>query len=564
MQRIRERLGQVTNWKQLSLRALGGIVVLLLLFQIFYPGNRLLPLASIDGMNLGWQTKADATAKLNAAYDAHPVSIYMGPGDKPLVTPTLGTAKLDVDNTERINDQSYAWYARLIPTSILWAHIGRSEVPKPTLAAGHEKYVDTKLMSECKKPPTNASLKAKDGKLGLVKAIPGGECKKEEVEKTLKSVQPVLDKPTEIRVALKVLPPVIDDADATTKQKDVESIIGDNLAIVAGGEVVNVPAAEVNGWLDFAEAEGELLASVNQERSNAYISKSIAPKVTVAPGVSRITTRDFTEISRVNGSNGQALNMPATLASIGAYINGGAEKPSAIVTAVPPREEYTRTYSPTDAGLSALLANYAKDHPGTFGISLIELSGKGRRASYNGDKQFVTASTYKLFVAYSVLRRIDNGQMSWDAESTCFNKMISLSDNTCAEAYLSRIGLTTITKEINALGLKNSNFTKVGGPYTTANDLTLLLGMIESGQNFSPSNRLRLINAMQGNIYRQGIPAGANGTVADKVGFLDKLLHDAAIVYSPNGTYVLAVMTDGSSWSTIADLARQIDTLRAQ
>jgi beta-lactamase class A len=88
--------------------------------------------------------------------------------------------------------------------------------------------------------------------------------------------------------------------------------------------------------------------------------------------------------------------------------------------------------------------------------------------------------------------------------------------------------------------------------------------MIESGQNFSPSNRLRLINAMQGNIYRQGIPAGANGTVADKVGFLDKLLHDAAIVYSPNGTYVLAVMTDGSSWSTIADLARQIDTLRAQ
>ena len=45
---------------------------------------------------------------------------------------------------------------------------------------------------------------------------------------------------------------------------------------------------------------------------------------------------------------------------------------------------------------------------------------------------------------------------------------------------------------------------------------------------------------------------------------MNGLLHDAAIVYSPKGTYVIAVMTDGSSWATIADLARQIDTLRAQ
>ena len=69
---------------------------------------------------------------------------------------------------------------------------------------------------------------------------------------------------------------------------------------------------------------------------------------------------------------------------------------------------------------------------------------------------------------------------------------------------------------------------------------------------------------MKANVYRQGIPAGANGQVADKVGFMDNLLHDAAIVYSPNGTYVLAVMTEGSSWATIADLARQIDSLRAR
>ena len=66
------------------------------------------------------------------------------------------------------------------------------------------------------------------------------------------------------------------------------------------------------------------------------------------------------------------------------------------------------------------------------------------------------------------------------------------------------------------------------------------------------------------NIYRQGIPAGANGQVANKVGFLDGLLHDAAIIYGPTGPIVLSIMSDGSSWATLADLTKQIETLRAQ
>jgi beta-lactamase class A len=195
---------------------------------------------------------------------------------------------------------------------------------------------------------------------------------------------------------------------------------------------------------------------------------------------------------------------------------------------------------------------------------MVELDGKHRRASFNGDKQFVTASTYKLFVAYELLKQIDAGKRDWDSNATCFNKMISQSDNACAESFLKMLGLSTITNDIQAVGLKNSTFMKSGGPYTTPNDLTLMLGMIATGQNFSSVNQQRLIAAMKGNVYRQGIPAGVQGTVANKVGFLNGLLHDAAIVYGPHGTYVLAIMTDGSSWATIADLAKQIDNLRAQ
>lgn len=97
----------------------------------------------------------------------------------------------------------------------------------------------------------------------------------------------------------------------------------------------------------------------------------------------------------------------------------------------------------------------------------------------------MTASTYKLFVAYSLLKQIDAGKRDWASNSDCFNKMIVYSDNACAEKFLNSLGLSNVTKDINAIGLKNSNFTKSGGPFTTANDLALLLGMLQSGQNFS-------------------------------------------------------------------------------
>ena len=162
------------------------------------------------------------------------------------------------------------------------------------------------------------------------------------------------------------------------------------------------------------------------------------------------------------------------------------------------------------------------------------------------------------------MKQIDSGKRDWASNMACFNKMISHSDNACAESFLGSIGLKNVTADIQAIGLANSTFMKEGGPYTTANDLTLLLGMIATRQNFSSENQQRLISAMTGNVFRKGIPAGVGGKVANKVGFMNGLLHDAAIVYGSSGTYVLAIMTDGSSWEIIADLAKNIDKLHAQ
>jgi beta-lactamase class A len=68
---------------------------------------------------------------------------------------------------------------------------------------------------------------------------------------------------------------------------------------------------------------------------------------------------------------------------------------------------------------------------------------------------------------------------------------------------------------------------------------------------------------MKGNVYVSGIPTGIpSAEVANKVGFIDGYLHDAAIVYSKKGDYVLVIMTNGSSWKNIAALAKEIEAAR--
>jgi beta-lactamase class A len=233
----------------------------------------------------------------------------------------------------------------------------------------------------------------------------------------------------------------------------------------------------------------------------------------------------------------------------------------------PPRINYSRSYTATQAGLQALV-DYLVSSKGSYGIAVREISGRGWSASAGGTKSFVTASTYKLFVAYSVLKRIDSGEYHWNDSTyntdltTCFNRMIINSDNPCAEAMGKRVGYSTIINEMHGLGLNSTSHSDTF--YSTSNDEALLVGKLARGEILSAGSRDLLISLMKQQHYRQGIPAGTGVTVADKVGFLYGYLHDAAIVYAPTSTYVLVIMTNNSSWSQIADTARQIQAQMAR
>lgn len=95
---------------------------------------------------------------------------------------------------------------------------------------------------------------------------------------------------------------------------------------------------------------------------------------------------------------------------------------------------------------------------------------------------------------------------------------------------------------------------------TTANDLTQFMVSIETGQlDLGEESLERLEAGLSGNEYREGVPSGSSGEVLDKPGFIEDFLHDAAVVHHPEGTYAITVLTEDSSWESIAEITRSVE-----
>jgi beta-lactamase class A len=561
--------------KKRLLQGVGGIIVLIILGQLLYPGARLLPFTQIDMVSVGGWQKADASRELDHRYSEAKMGVYFGKAAEAYRSPKPADIKLEIRNQQRIDALQYPWYLRLLPGSIVWAHLVVKPAADPQYiyaAEGVKTYVNKELGESCSVEPKNASFKLAGSKLEVVSSSEGGTCDIATVITKLSEVKVRITGGNRAVIPVKVINPTIDNDKAEAVVRQLNSKFSAGVAITSGATTSTVSPTDVLSWIDPVEADSALTFTFSSERASGYLNQHIAPGVAVKPGVSKVTTQDFMETARVDGTPGRALDIAATLQQLKEYAEAKRTTVTAATRVVPPTVEYTRSYSPTDTGLSALLKHYAESHPGTYGISLIELSDKRRRAAFQDDKQFTTASTYKLFVAYSSLKRVEEGAWQWSDQiqggrnlEKCFDDMIVRSDNACAEALLQKIGFKAATSEIQALGLTNTTFLKGDTPLTTAGDLSLFNAMLQSNQLLSQqASRDRLINAMKRNIYRQGIPAGTGNQVADKVGFLDGLFHDAAIVYGPSGPYVLTIMSEGSNWATIADLTRQIEALRNQ
>lgn len=544
--------------RQFRLAGLGllGMAILCVLVQLAYPSSRLRPNALIEGQSVGGKTVDQTAEFLQKSYQDATLAIQLGDA-KPKASYTEIGITLDAQDAAK-DAAGYPFWERLVPFSLFF--------PTEHVATGNfddEKieYYAKQLASKYSKAATNASIKINGDNVELVSAKPSQDFSAESIEKAIKNASLKVAATASVKPAVKE---AARDNDAVKKAVDeAKKVIGTPVVLKVGNEKITVDKKTVASWLDFPEnAETKQLElSVKQDAVRSYIT-TLQPKVYKAPGEVKVSLFDGQELSRTSGKTGTGLDLDGATTDITELIT---EHKSEVITlktvAIPAKISYVREYSNTQAGLSALLGDIKKSG---MSVSVIELGNMGRSANADGNKQYVAASTYKLFVAYAVIKKVEAGQMSWsdtisgskNAEA-CFDAMIVVSDNPCAKAFGDKIGWQNIQNMMRDLGLSSTQLSP--SLYTTTNDLAKYLQQLQNGSLLSASGTDRLLSAMKRQIYRSGIPAGTGATVANKVGFIDSYLHDAAIVYGPKGPYVLVIMSSGSSWSAISSVSGQIN-----
>lgn len=239
--------------------------------------------------------------------------------------------------------------------------------------------------------------------------------------------------------------------------------------------------------------------------------------------------------------------------------NKTTEKKPEDKTAETPKEPKVELQPTVDAWVAT--------QSGDYGIVVYDVSNKSVIASHQADKQYFTASIYKLYVAYLTLLDFQTGAqdpnsiiIGGQTRKECVHKMIHSSDSPCGEAVLNDMGQEDVTtrlkKEFGFTGTSFPGFT------TSAQDATQILVHLQTKQELTTENKDFLLEAMKTQIYRNGLPKGMpNAVVADKIGFdSPKIWHDTAIITLPNNrVYIVSILGDnGVSSKNIADFGQTI------
>lgn len=563
----------------------------IVMVQLLYPSHTTLPHTTVDAVRIGGMSKVKAAARLDAAYADAQVPIYFTDSQEVVVAPTFQELGISTDNAQRVEAYTYPLVWRLVPWSLFWyqAFIDKGDPLVHRDDSQFNMYTAGQFGPTCDFAPRNGTIiydadegpdagldedadeGTGEGALRLIEASRGGSCDMAELTAALRGVEVALS-PRRVTVRGTSVAPEISTDTAQTELHRVQAVLSRGVTLKVADATETLKADTVAPWLEYTVQDGHLQLNIQHEAATQWLRNTYGARFTSAAGVTKVTIRDYAEAGRETGAKGSVLNTDATISEVTKVLRGDTSTAALVVDTIEPKVTYERTYSPANKKLSEIMKHYADTHPGVYGVKLVELSGQRRNAEYNATRQFTTASTYKMFVAYSILLRIERGELHWgDASyggytiSTCFDRMIELSNNECAVDLLLKVSYAGVQADAHAIGATHTYFPGRGQDITSnAHDESLLLSLLYTGQILTEqASRDRMIAAMKGNVYVKGIPSGVPGIeVADKVGFLDALLHDAAIVYSPKGTYVLIVMTDNASWADIAVLAGELEAAR--
>ncbi len=539
------------------------LLVLQLLWQFLYPYEKALPGAMLYDKNVGGVAREELAKQVTQQFQAATIELATS-------TTSYKTSLASLGATIDANDAAsqlayYPFWQRLLPLSLYWA--------KPDIGEFNLTFSDSQLneaaetaAKKLSSQPTNAGLAIEKGELVVTMAKNGEDVTANAVKTALKENSFGPSTKT-VKVGSTSTEPDIADTSIASVRKKAEAILARSYTLrLPSGKEIKPSKDDVASWLKISTKNDEITVSADTKAVNSYIS-DINKTVATVGKTTYIKTVDGIEVSRTKGTNGTAINAADLATKIVNAINSSESVVmDVLLKPVPPPQSVSRSYTSSQRGLQAYAAYLANEED--IKISILQLSGSGWYATGAAYDSVVSASTYKLYVAVWVANQIKTGKMKLSDKinnttvEDCLQRMIVVSDNACAEAWVEKAGGTKLNNFLYSKGISTATtFISNDAAHTTASDLQKVLLGIWDGSMVSGSLQSTLLGYMNRQVYRSGIPAGSTGKVYDKVGFLWDYLNDAAIVVHPKGTYSLVIMTKGSSWGHIADITRQVEKI---
>lgn len=175
----------------------------------------------------------------------------------------------------------------------------------------------------------------------------------------------------------------------------------------------------------------------------------------------------------------------------------------------------------------------------------------GQTIRINDDEKMIAASLIKLFIAGEFFTLGEQGELNVDDYYNKPDLMISISDNGAANALISACTMDKINEFAMEKGFEETELNRRmldwNGTenYTSARDCGKMLEEVLKGEYVSKEASERILEALRDQQRTSKIPAGVPGDVetANKTGELDNVDNDAAIVWSPECTYILCIMS---------------------
>lgn len=215
---------------------------------------------------------------------------------------------------------------------------------------------------------------------------------------------------------------------------------------------------------------------------------------------------------------------------------------------------------------------------GTYAIAIKNLK-TGEEYYRDEERVFDAGSLYKIWTLLAALRQIEKGELSEDeiiagrvedinrilgqtqeeAElksgtidftiKEAMRQMITISHNYAAVLLTEKVGTKNIQDEVSRLGLKNTLINDEERPKTTARDLLIFFEKIYKREGVSAYISARAIELLLSQELNDRVPKylPKEAKVAHKTGEIDFQKHDAGIVFTPHGDYIIVVLSDSDN-----------------